>query len=189
VLVAPGAQSGFWSLGAKPVAAPQAIGSGPFRYFNGGYFVDTVNAAWVSPQADGNAGPLGLYTYDLVIFLNGLDPATASISGVFGTDNAGSISLNGNAPVAATGSGDFSTPTAFTINSGFVAGLNTIRVQVNNEGDPTAFFVSFTSATADAIAVPAPVPAISLPALALLALVLLIVAAGTLLARNRRYIQ
>jgi hypothetical protein len=57
----------------------------PFRYFNGAYFADTATAAWVSPQADGNAGPAGTYTYDLVIDLTGLDPATASITGNFGT--------------------------------------------------------------------------------------------------------
>jgi len=41
-----------------------------------------------------------------------------------------------------------STPTPFTINSGFVSGLNTIHVTVDNGGDPTAFFVEFNTATA-----------------------------------------
>ena len=48
----------------------------------------------MAPQAGGNAGAVGIYTYDLVIDLTGLDPATASIAGTFGTDNDGSISLN-----------------------------------------------------------------------------------------------
>jgi hypothetical protein len=179
VLVAPGAQASFWTLSARPVGAVEAIGSLPFR-FNCCYFPDTATAAWVSPQASGSAGVAGIYTYDLVVDLTGLDPASASISGTFGTDNSGSISLNGNAPVATTGSGDFGAPTAFTINSGFVAGLNTIRVQVNNEGDPTAFFVSFTNATANAVA--APIPTASWQGLILLALVL--AALGSVLARR-----
>jgi hypothetical protein len=169
--VAPGAQSSFWTLSAKPVGASESIGSNPFR-FNCCYFADTSTAAWVSPDASGNAGTTGTYTYDLVIDLTGLDPATASIAGTFGTDNDGSISLNDNPPVATTGFGDFGAPTPFTINSGFVAGLNTIHLQVNNGGDPTAFFVSFTSANAISTAPPAPVPASSWATLAGLALLL-----------------
>jgi len=185
VLVAPGAQASFWTLSAVPPGASEAIGSLPFRYFNGAYFADTTTAAWVSPQASGNAGQGGLYTYDLVINLAGFDPATASIAGTFGTDNDGAIWLNSNAPVATTGPGAFGAPTPFTINSGFVAGLNTIHVQVNNGGDPTAFFVSFTSATASAVQIP--VPAVSWPALAGLAL--LLAGLGTLLARKTRSLR
>ncbi len=170
VLVAPGAQASFWTLSAEPAGAVETIGSNPFRYFNGAYFADTATAAWVAPQASGNAGLNGVYTYDLVIDLTGFNPATASIVGNFGTDNDGSISLNSNAPVATTGVGAFGAPTPFTINSGFVPGLNTIHLQVDNQGDPTALFVSFTSATATAVQVP--VPAMSWPALAGLALLL-----------------
>jgi len=182
VLVAPGAQASFWTLSAVPPGASEAIGSLPFRYFNGAYFADTTTAAGVSPQASGNAGQGGLYTYDLVINLAGFDPATASIVGTFGTDNDGAIWLNSNAPVATTGPGAFGAPTPFTINSGFVAGLNTIHVQVNNAGDPTAFFVSITSAVASAVQIP--VPAVSWPALAGLAL--LLAGLGSLLARKTR---
>lgn len=185
VLVAPGAQAAFWSLSAKPPGAAPALGSTPFRYFNGAYFADTATAAWVSPQSDGNAGVAGVYTYDLVINLSGLDPTTASITGNFGTDNAGAIWLNADAPVATTGSSNYGTPTPFTISSGFVAGLNTIHVQVNNEGDPTAFFVSITSATANALPVPAQaVPATPWPMLVGLGLVLLLTGLGSLLQRR-----
>jgi PEP-CTERM motif-containing protein len=156
VLVASGAQASFWTLSAEPAGASEALGSNPFR-FNCCYFADTATAAWVSPQASGSAGAGGFYTYDLVINLAGLDPTTASISGTFGTDNDGSIFLNSNAAAATTCFGCFGAPTAFTINSGFVAGLNTIHVKVNNGGDPTAFFVSFTGATASGgSAVPEP---------------------------------
>jgi hypothetical protein len=182
VLVAPGAQASFLTLSAEPAGAVEAIGSNPFRYFNGAYFADTATAAWVAPQAGGNAGLSGIYTYDLVIDLTGFNPATASIVGTFGTDNDGSISLNSNPPAATTGVAAFGAPTPFTINSGFVAGLNTIHVQVDNLGDPTAFFVSFTSASATASAVQVPVPAMSWSALAGLAL--LLAGLGSLLARR-----
>jgi len=182
VLVASGSQASFWTLSSAPAGAVEAIGSLPFRFHNPNYFADTSTAAWVAPQASGNAGATGIYTYDLVIDLHGLDPATAAIAGTFGTDNAGSIWLNSNAPVATTGVGDFGSPTPFAINSGFVAGLNTIHVAVNNQGDPTAFFVSFTSATASAVQTP--VPALSWQALAGLAL--LLAGLGSLLARKSR---
>jgi hypothetical protein len=110
VLVTPGAQASFWTLSAEPPGASEAIGSLSFRYFNGAYFPDTTTAAWVSPQASGNAGQGGVYTYDLVIDLAGFDPATASITGTFGTDNDGAISLNSNPAVATTGSGAFGAP-------------------------------------------------------------------------------
>lgn len=183
ILVAPDAQTSFWTLSAKPGGAAEPIGGNPFR-FNCCYFSDTATAAWVSPAAGGNAGTPGVYTYDLVIDLTGLDPATASITGTFGTDNDGSIALNSNAPVATTGFGDFGSPTPFTINSGFVAGLNTIHVQVNNGGDPTAFFVSFTSANALSAVPAAPVATMSWPMLAGLALLLAM--CGSLLTRKAR---
>jgi hypothetical protein len=78
VLVAPAAQASFWTLSGEPAMAVEAIGSNPFRYYNGAYFPDTGTAAWVSPQAGGNAGVQGIYTYDLNVDLTGLDPASAS---------------------------------------------------------------------------------------------------------------
>jgi hypothetical protein len=160
VLVASGSQVSFWTLSGKPVGAPEPIGGNPFR-LNCCYWADTATAAWVAPTSNGNAGPGGIYTYDLVIDLTGLNPATASISGKFGSDNSGSVFLNANAPVLTQLSNFSSYPAAanFTINSGFVAGLNTIHITVNNEGDPTAFFVEFTSATANPLVGGVPEPA------------------------------
>jgi hypothetical protein len=163
VLVAAGAQASFWTLAAEPAGASEAIGSNPFRYHNPAYFADTATAAWVAPTASGNAGVGGFYTYALTFDLTGLDPTTAAISGIYGTDNDGSISLNGNAPVATTGFAAFGGTTAFSINSGFVAGLNTIDVRMNNGGDPTAFFVQFNSATASPLSSGVPEPATGLP--------------------------
>ena len=186
VLVAPGAQASFWTLSAEPAGAGESIGSNPFR-FNCCYFSDTSTAAWVSPQSSGNAGTQGIYTYDLSFDLSGQDPATAVISGTFGTDNDGSISLNSGAPVATTGFAGFVSPTPFTFNSGFVAGVNTIHLAVNNGGDPTAFFVSFTSATVNPVGNVTTVtqaPALSWPMLAVLAA--LFAAIGSLTAGKMR---
>ena len=143
-VVAPGAATAFWSLSAEPAGASEALGSHPFRFNAGPYYADNAISAWVSPNANGNAGAGGIYTYDLVFDLTGLDPTTASISGTFGTDNDGSISLNANGPAATTCFGCFGAPTAFTFTSGFLPTLNTIHVNMDNGGDPSAFRVELS---------------------------------------------
>ena len=144
-----GSPTSFWTLVSQPVGAGYTLGSTPFRYFNGAYYADNSTSGWVSPSSNGNAGAGGNYVYQLSFDLTGLNPATAVISGTFGTDNNGSIALNGNAPAATTGFGSFGAATAFSFTSGFVAGTNTIQVTVNNGGDPTAFRVEFSNAQAD----------------------------------------
>lgn len=143
-VVAPGAVTAFWSLSSEPAGASEALSSHPFRFNAGPYYADNAISAWVSPNANGNAGAVGIYTYDLVFDLTGLDPTTASISGTFGTDNDGSISLNANAPVMTTCFGCFFSPTPFTFTSGFLPTLNTIHVNMDNGGDPSAFRVELS---------------------------------------------
>jgi hypothetical protein len=145
-LVSAGAAASFWELADKPAAASQALGSFPFRYYNGAYFPDTATAAWVSPGSNGSAGAGGNYVYALEVDLSGLDPSTVEITGVFGTDNDGAIWNNLEPPAATTGFGGFGAETAFTLDSGWIEGINTIFVRVNNGGDPTAFYVRFDSA-------------------------------------------
>lgn len=146
-LVSIGSATAFWSLSAQPSGAGYAAGSNPFRYHHPAYAADLGNAAWVSPAASGIAGAGGFYTYSLAIDLTGLDPATASITGRFSTDNNGSIGLNGGTAASLTFA-EFGSLHAFSLTSGFHAGINTIDVSVNNGGDPTAFLVVFDSATA-----------------------------------------
>ncbi|MFT4565014.1 MAG: hypothetical protein ACI9BW_004784 [Gammaproteobacteria bacterium] len=154
-LVVAGALSSFWILSDRPAGSLVLLGSAPFRYRHPSYAPDTPNSAWVSPNAGGNAGLNGIYVYDLTVDLTAFDPGSVVISGVFGTDNSGSISLNNEAPVASSGGAEFSGLKSFTLNNGFVAGLNRIHISVNNQGDPTAFHVRFTDATAAPVPVPA----------------------------------
>jgi hypothetical protein len=146
-----GAATSFWTLLSKPTGATETLGTTPFRYHHPAYYADTTASGWVSPGSDGNAGAGGNYVYELTIDLTALNPATAVIGGLFGTDNDGSISLNGNAPVATTCFACFGAATSFTFSSGFVAGINHIDVKFNNGGDPTAFNVDFLSAAADPV--------------------------------------
>lgn len=154
-----GSSTSFWTLLSEPAGASETLGSTPFRYFNGAYYADNSVSGWVSPTASGNAGVGGKYVYQLMVDLTGFDPASAIITGTFGTDNDGSIAVNGNSASATTCFACFSAPTSFSL-TGFTAGLNSIRVTVNNGGDPTAFRVEFGSATANPgpTGVPEPAP-------------------------------
>lgn len=148
-----GAITSYWTLSSEPGTATETLGSNPFRYYNISYFGDDAVSGWVSPTPFGNAGVGGFYTYQMSFDLSGFDATTALITGVFGADNDGAILLNGNV-VASTVYADFIRPTAFTMNTGFLSGLNTISVRMDNGGDPSAFRVKFSTATADLIESP-----------------------------------
>lgn len=157
-LVAYGAQTEFWTLASAPVGATEVIGSDPFR-FNCCYIADSLESAWVSPAASGNASVGGVYVYQLLVDLTGFDLSTVSIAGAFSTDNDGFIRVNGGAAAATTGFADFNAMHAFLLDSDFIAGINSIQVGVNNGGNPTAFRVEFSEATGrpiDPTAVPEP---------------------------------
>ena len=160
-----------------------ALGSSPFRYKHPAYFADTASAAWVSPGSNGNAGAAGNYVYDLTVDLTGLDPASVTVTGVMGTDNDGAIWVNGESPAATTGFSAFGSPTGFTIDSGWVAGENTIHVRANNAGDPTAFYVRFDSSSAVEAVGPA-VPVSSLTIWSTIILTLVIAGFGVMILRR-----
>ena len=90
---------------------------------------------------------LGTYVYRLPVDLTGIDPTTVVIAGQFATDNDGFIRVNGGANAATTAFAGFGSMTNFTLNSGFINGVNSIEVGVNNGGNPTSIHVLFTQAT------------------------------------------
>ena len=113
---------------------------------------------WIGPNTSSElTGAVGIYVYRLSFSMAGLNPATASISGIWSTDNLGSdIRING----ASTGgtAGDFTAYSAFSVTSGFVAGLNTIDFVVNNLGGPTGLRVEMTGIASLVDTGPRPVP-------------------------------
>ena len=112
-------------------------------------------SAWIGPNSDAALdGPAGNYDYRTTFSLTGFDAATASIVGRFAADDSGIVLLNG---IAVTGvqSLGFSSFTPFTIDRGFVAGINTLDFVVNNGGGPTGLRAEMTG-TANASAVPEP---------------------------------
>lgn len=104
---------------------------------------------WVGPDAAAGDGTYSLI-YRTTFDLTGFDAATAAIAGRWATDNFGTdIKLNGVS--TSQTSATFSSFSNFTLNSGFVAGLNTIDFLWNNAGGPGGLRVEFTSANANLI--------------------------------------
>ncbi len=103
---------------------------------NGYWVPNTSSSKWIAPTTDesypalGTKHPAGTYLYRLSFDLTGFDPATVAIQGNFGADNSAVIRLNGNATTAGTAT--YSPLTAFSITSGFVAGVNQLDFVVTN---------------------------------------------------------
>ena len=102
------------------------------------------------PNTDDLVGPGGLFTYQTTFDLSGLDHTTASILGRWATDDQGiDILINGTA--TGNTSASFGVFTDFTINSGFIAGVNTLDFVVTNGHGPTGLRVEITNANAVAL--------------------------------------
>lgn len=124
----------------------------------GTYFPNDANSQWIWQQANGQ--PVNVTrTFRTTFDLTGLDHATAVINGAWGTDNQGlDILING----VSTGIdllgvivANFSSLHAFSINSGLVAGVNTLDFIIEDNGGQSAFRAEL-SGSADSLAVPEP---------------------------------
>ena len=131
---------------------------------NGPWQSPGSNAGWDTPTSTLNTSTIaaaGLWDYRTSFSLAGLNPATADITGSWTADNIGvEILLNGvNTGIPATPDSTFQLVN-FAINSGFVAGLNTLDFIVNNvsspySNNPSGLLVEL-SGTAASSAVPLP---------------------------------
>jgi hypothetical protein len=105
------------------------------------------SAPWIGPQLNANQdAPSGDYVYTLTFDLTGFNLANMVISGQWSSDNGSSIYLNGvntgfTTPYVPYPDGPFTYIYNFTLNSGFVPGLNTLEFHVYNESGPTGLLV------------------------------------------------
>lgn len=91
------------------------------------------DSRWIAPRGNqGTGNAPGDYTYRTTFNLTGFDPAKAKIIGKWSTDNAGSDILINGESLGFLNTAQFGGFTDFTIESGFVAGTNTIDFIVNN---------------------------------------------------------
>ena len=152
----------LFNTGVDASGNPLAIGSVDPHYqlvsfpagsgFNSNTFVaDTtqspINGAWVNPGATArwigpttnvvnmpSATTTGEYIYQTTFDLTGFDPSSALINGQWTVDDTSlGIVLNGtDMGNTINGSGAFTSLKSFTLNSGFIAGINTLRFKVTN---------------------------------------------------------
>lgn len=145
----PGAADPHWRLIAGPgVDGPRP----PFvvtEQHPGGAYFPTSDSMWIWQDAAGTADAGSPYTFRLPVDLTGYNPAV-TISGAWGVDNDGTITLNGQPPAgmgtfALTG-GDvhdnYNLQHPFTINGGFVPGINNLDFHVTNVDGPAALNVT-----------------------------------------------
>ncbi len=104
-------------------ADPTSVG--PNTYIVG---TGTADSQTIAPSATQGTFANGLYVYQTTFDLTGLDPATAVLTGNMSADDFVVMLLNGV---------QVATSSPFTVNSGFIAGINTLHFNVtNNDGNP-----------------------------------------------------
>jgi hypothetical protein len=130
--------------------SPGFAGGAAVTFADSAYVANDADSRWVSVSANGNPGH-NTTVYRTTFSLSGFDAASAQITGLWASDNNAEILLNG----AATG---FTLPAAgvsffflhaFTLSSGFVAGVNTLDFRVTDVGPPTALRVDSITGTAN----------------------------------------
>lgn len=167
-----GTVDSHYQITSSPLGAGPALTTVSDLFGAGG----TATSSWINGSGTTADALEGDYTYVLTFSLAGFDPATASISGLWTSDNTSAIYLNGNDTGFAMTNpwGHLVLDNIFTINSGFVAGDNVLSFLVHNDagvgGNPTGLQVQIQSAVAVA-AVPEPTTWALCSGLGLLALV------------------
>jgi hypothetical protein len=116
---------------------PDAIVANPIA--DGYWTANSDTSKWIAPSANQQypgASPCdasGTYVYRTTFDLTGFDPTTLKISGMWAADNSGTdVRLNG-ASLGITASG-YAPLTSFTIDGGFVAGMNTLEFEILDIG-------------------------------------------------------
>jgi hypothetical protein len=99
------------------------------------YVPPAMDALWIGP-GDNYHAPQGEYIYTLAFDLTGLDYTKATISGQWSSDNESTIFLNTFSTGLTVDALAFTSLHDFTINQGFVPGVNTLEFHVTNS-DPT----------------------------------------------------
>ena len=103
-----------------------------FPIVTGPWLANNAGSKWIGPRLETSGAAGGDYFYRLTVDLTGLNPSTVTISGDWTSDNAGSDILVNGLPSGQSNPGNFGALAPFTLNSGFLAGLNTIDFKANN---------------------------------------------------------
>ncbi len=106
-------------------------------------------SAWISLAGGNQSLPIGTYVYKLTFDLSGFDPSTAKISGQITSDNSLTILINGIDTGFSNLPTQFQRLDPFYIDTGFVAGTNTLEFHVLNSAvGPSGLLVADISGEA-----------------------------------------
>src|SRR5450759_4762412 len=160
VLLADGAVDSHYKLVASSdpnFAGPNAVTVYSNAFPIPPWTANGPNSKWIGPRADAGVGNSpGTYTYRTTFDLTGLNVVTARLAGQWASDNEGVMKLNGNT-VSTSSEASFTGWVPFTINTGFVAGINTLDLVVTigpPDANPTRLRVEIAG-TATALSAPA----------------------------------
>jgi len=100
------------------------------------YLDDGPNSRWVGPSGWlGEWLPVGNYVYRTTFDLAGMTPSSASLLLNIASDNSCKVYLNGVDTGIITSVSGFGAFSPYSINAGFIGGVNTLDFEVNNAVD------------------------------------------------------
>ncbi len=149
----------FTVTGGGYTAAPTYAVNDAENYL-GYWMAPSSTSKWITPLVSNGAGgsvAATQFTYTTQFDLTGWLPASGWLKGSVAADNSiSSVLINGQ-DIGFTSSGysGYSSFSNFTINNGFVAGLNTLSIVVSNQGGPSGLRAEFLT---DFTAAPVPEP-------------------------------
>ena len=136
-----------------------------------GWIAEGPTSRWIGVTSFmGEWRPTGTYTFRTTFDLTGLDSSSASLSLSIASDNNCDVFLNGVHTGIATPFAGFSSFSSYSVNSGFLAGINTLDFSVFELGStPSGLRVELTG-TANVVPEPTSVALIGLGGMMLFAL-------------------
>ena len=124
--LATGQTDSHYSLISAPAGVPlTAITTAP----NAAWTANTATADWIGTVNGGAlSSAVGNYDYQTTFNLTGDNPSTASLSGLWTSDNQGCIFLNGTNTGDCTGGAAFGSLQSFSITSGFISDTSLVKL-------------------------------------------------------------
>jgi hypothetical protein len=151
-----GSSDPHWTIISGPgITTPQA--AVVVNDQSGWLYAQNPNSRWIWVNASSVGGVNSPYDFRLTFDLTGLNPSTASITGSWGVDNFGQILLNGMTTGIGSGAlilpassrnANFQAFSSFTLNNGFVPGVNTLDILATDTGVIGAINVTNLAGTA-----------------------------------------
>jgi hypothetical protein len=162
--------TGLWNTGVDAGGTKLGVGATDPHYtvnqnagaqavvYNNGAYIQDGSSAYIWQDANGNPGNTTRTFRTTFNVTSGYDPTTAFVTGQWSVDNFGlDILLNG-VSTGNTNFNGFQSFTPFSINSGFVSGLNTLEFVVQDVGPPGAVDVRNLTGNAQLAVVATPEP-------------------------------